>query len=136
MVSEPAAPGVNAKAGFAVFLPFLALLYLGMIRAAMMKVRIDERGVFVRNFWSSRLYSWDEFAEFVPPGDGVTSTKSSARLRTTAGKLKPINSIQAKNLNLILGRKDKSAEKLLKAMSDAAREARARSVGAHARGAV
>jgi hypothetical protein len=126
VLSTPAAPGVDVGAGLVFYVPYLVLTYLGLIRAAMIKVRVDDRGVFVRNFWTSRTYEWDEFGEFLSPGDGVKSTRSSALLRTAAGDLKPMTAIQARNINLIRGRKDDAAEKLIREMSDAASRALAR----------
>lgn len=125
VLTQPPAPGVDTTAINAVYVPFVSVLFAGLIRAVMIKVRIDQHGILVRNFWKTRRFTWDEFESFQSPGSrsAGSGTRIAAALRTKSGGEYELTAIQARNIFVISGRKDKSVENLVARMSSSAKAA-------------
>ena len=116
VLTSPTAPGENQTVGLVIYGFFSILIYTMLIRGAMMKVRLDSNGVFIRNFWRSHTVGRSEYDHFDPPGAESARRSASAVLVTRGGAIK-ISSIQARNFNMIAGKPDPGSRRLVAEMN-------------------
>lgn len=120
IVATPPAPGVDTAPALAFYIPFSAAIYACLVRAIAIQVRVDARGVMVRNFWRTHHVEWKDFDRFEAPSESGSGTRMSAVLHTRDGDEIEMTAIQARNFNVIAGRADKASGELVSRMSDAA----------------
>lgn len=125
---EPA-PGVDIAPIRTAWILAATVAFVALGRAAAIKVRIDRRGVLVRNFWRSRLFEWDEFESFSSPAERSLGAGTCLRacLVTTSGREFEITATEVRGWNLFRGKPQPEVEDLVARMSAAADAARPRS---------